>query len=617
MNRYKEREPAETINTVRAILLGVGVTPIEHWFSTRESLCSVRLHVPGLDSLLTSGGKGRTVPLSLASAYGEFIERLQNYFLFPLHAYYEFDEELRSCGGFLYDPQERAIKWNELEQTIPRSHLKAFCLLDEKAALRDASQGTFFTIDGAVVALPFNDISSGAMVYVPAPLVYHVYGSNGMCAGNTADEAIVQGTSEVLERYANRRIIQERITPPRVSRTEIASFFPEVVDLIHDLESTYGYDIEVRDCSLGMELPVMAAVLLRRETGCYFVKFGAHPDLSVALERALLELFQFRAPDRFPDFMTFDASFAESTSRSRTNLGMIFHNGAGVYPFEFFRTAESYAADVRHRSRRFDSNIECLVSLKRIFAAMQWPWLIRDVSFLGFPSYQVIVPGISEINELQERELLQYNRQQVARQVVRDPGRSSRGAIRTLAAAIEEELALGNSGGTIASMSRLPLRDNSPGAMIDYRSFLIMVYHALGEPAKAYVHSSAGVQSCREHDGRSQLATYYLCLKAYRDLERGGLSSEEVWRMLGSLFPKPVVEMLHRDVTEPAALLRRIEPLPCPNCAVCASSGMCSYRDLRSVIWRLKLRHSANPMNQQCLAHLLPTGRPAETASGL
>lgn len=55
--------------------------------------------------------------------------------------------------------------------------------------------------DRGVCALPFTRQSDQQTVYIPMNIIGNLYVSNGMSAGNTANEARVQGLSEVFERY--------------------------------------------------------------------------------------------------------------------------------------------------------------------------------------------------------------------------------------------------------------------------------------------------------------------------------------------------------------------------------------------------------------------------------
>ena len=47
--------------------------------------------------------------------------------------------------------------------------------------------------------------------YIPDRLFSYLFDTNGMCAGNSKEEALIEGLSEILERYVGMRIFEERV----------------------------------------------------------------------------------------------------------------------------------------------------------------------------------------------------------------------------------------------------------------------------------------------------------------------------------------------------------------------------------------------------------------------
>lgn len=77
MERLKEQDPYRTVIQIRRILEELGIFITESWIdSSVSSLFSVRIVISGTQ--VGSNGKGVTRILALASAYGEFMERLSN-----------------------------------------------------------------------------------------------------------------------------------------------------------------------------------------------------------------------------------------------------------------------------------------------------------------------------------------------------------------------------------------------------------------------------------------------------------------------------------------------------------------------------------------------------------
>lgn len=592
MASYKDDAPLSTIHRARAILNELDVLPTEHWFSQELGRCSVKLIAsPPLQSL-ASGGKGANTDYALASAYGEFLERLQNYMIFPLFSYYEFDDSLRQSSGFSYDPAERSLPPCDLPRIIPQTHLRSYRLLDANGEMMDLDRFSFLLTDGHVNLVPFHNLVTETVSFVPFPLSYYLYGSNGMCAGNTPVEALVEGISEIIERYVNRRILIECINPPRVSSESVREFFPEQYEVIHSIEKDREWHIEVRDCSLGLGLPVMAVVLYQQDTGRYFVKLGAHPDLHVALGRALLELFQFRSPASFHDATRFTGLPDAGVVKGSTNLGSIFHNGAGIYPLEFFRSNESYAPAPARFSTSFVSNGDCLEFLVDIADSLGWELLVRDVGYLGFPAFQIVVPGISEINDIQPFDFVHYENQKTSRRVLKHLSTASAALVDTLRSTVELEISLGNGNGNLALMSRLPLSRESLLSKLDYPAILPLLKLRTGRleprgPWERAIHEETQQSSLRS----AHLSAYLDCRDVYMNLLASGIDHTEAVKIVAKFHSPKVVDLVAQDCREAEACLTKTPQLTCPICEGCSQRNLCGYQDYRDLVKRLKSRH--------------------------
>ncbi len=64
--------------------------------------------------------------------------------------------------------------------------------------LVDLQSGNY---DRGIVTLPYVRQSDNETVYIPQSIIGNLFVSNGMSAGNTKNEARVQGLSEVFERF--------------------------------------------------------------------------------------------------------------------------------------------------------------------------------------------------------------------------------------------------------------------------------------------------------------------------------------------------------------------------------------------------------------------------------
>ena len=212
---YKDDLPLNTINRIRNILNKLGILVVEDvWFNNLDSIYSCRITLPGMD--IGTNGKGVSREYALAAAYAEFMERVQNFWLFPT---LEMNPDALRRHGFYYDPFEKVYSRGNLP-SLPEDFQAAKLIPGEGKTIYDDWEETKRTISGndrVIPFVPFYSLKRGAIEYLPWDFLQHLYWSNGMCAGNRPEEALSQGLSEILERYAVREIWHGNITPPTIS----------------------------------------------------------------------------------------------------------------------------------------------------------------------------------------------------------------------------------------------------------------------------------------------------------------------------------------------------------------------------------------------------------------
>jgi oxazoline/thiazoline synthase len=136
--------------------------------------------------------------------------------------------------------------------------------------------------------------------YLPTSLVYFFYegpgafhaDSNGCAAGNTLEEAIVQGFLELVERDSYAIWWYNRLQRAEVDLSQIADSY--IQDLQAQLAAT-GRKLWVLDITSDLGVPTYVAILHWMQNGQENIEFGsgAHFNQRIALLRALTELNQF------------------------------------------------------------------------------------------------------------------------------------------------------------------------------------------------------------------------------------------------------------------------------------------------------------------------------------
>lgn len=339
--------------------------------------------------LCFTNGKGASKKAALASALGEYFERLStNYFFADFYLGKQIAE-----GDFVHYPNE---KWfpipadDSLPAGILDERLHAFYNPDQEVNASDLIDLQSGNGDRGICALPFSRQSDQQTVYIPMNIIGNLYVSNGMSAGNTANEARVQGLSEVFERYVKNRIIAESISLPEIP-TEVLNRYPGVVEAIAKLEEE-GFPILSYDASLGGNYPVICVVLFNPANGTCFASFGAHPDFGVALERTVTELLQGRS---LKDLDVFTApTFDDEEVAEHTNLETHFIDSSGLISWDMFKQDADYPFVDWSFS---GSTQEEFATLMSIFDKEGAEVYIADYEHLDVYACRIIVPGMSDI----------------------------------------------------------------------------------------------------------------------------------------------------------------------------------------------------------------------------
>ena len=381
----------QTIANMSAILAGLGMKiEISSWRNIVPNVWS--LHIRDAQSpMCFTNGKGSSKESALASALGEFIERLNCNFFYNDQFW---GEEIANAE-FVHYPDE---KWF---QVGANGKLPTEILDDYTREIYDPENellGThlYDTNSGnkarGICSLPFVRQSDGETVYFPSNLIENLYLSNGMSAGNTLAEAQVQCLSEIFERAVKREIITGEIALPDVPEAVLLKY-PKIVEGIQGLEEQ-GFPVLVKDASLGGKYPVMCVTLMNPRTGGVFASFGAHPKLEVALERSLTELLQGRSFEGLNDLPK--PTFSSNAVTEPNNYVEHFIDSSGVVSWKFFSSQSDYDFVEWDFTGNGDNQAEA-ATLFGILEEMGKDAYMAVYQHLGATACRILVPDYSEI----------------------------------------------------------------------------------------------------------------------------------------------------------------------------------------------------------------------------
>ena len=238
-----------------------------------------------------SGGKGMTDIQAKVSAMGEAIERYSGV--------YRGDEPVTRASYI--DLAGQAVHPNDCLLFSPRQYVQRHEWNRQR------------TNNYHIVPNPFNDrlvtdwtsawsIAAQAFKYVPTAYCYyghpdvlaHFYcgtDANGCAAGNTLEEAIVQGFLELVERDGVALWWNNRLRRPGV---DVSTFNVPRYEQLQDHYRKLNRNLQVLDLTSDLGIPIFAAVSGRTDVAVedILVGVGAHFDPHVAVVRAITELGQ-------------------------------------------------------------------------------------------------------------------------------------------------------------------------------------------------------------------------------------------------------------------------------------------------------------------------------------
>jgi ribosomal protein S12 methylthiotransferase accessory factor len=520
----------QTIANMSGALADLGIRiEIASWRNIIPNVWS--LHIRDAHSpMCFTNGKGSTKESALASALGEYIERLSNN---HFYAGAFWGEDIAS-SAFVHYPNECWFKPGANE-ALPTEILDEYCLeiFNPDGELRsshliDTNSGN---AQRGICSLPYIRQSDGKTIYFPSNLIENLYVSNGMSAGNTLAEAQVQCLSEIFERAVKREILEGEIALPDVPQ-EVLMKYPSILAGIQDLAER-GFPVLVKDASLGGVYPVMCVTLMNPKTGGVFASFGAHPSLEVALERSLTELLQGRSLEGLNDLPP--PTFSSEAVTEPNNFVEHFIDSSGIVSWKFFSAKSDYDfVEWDFSGEGEDSNAQEAVSLFGILESMGKESYVAVYDQLGAIACRILVPGYSEIYPIEDLIWDNTNKALLFRADILNLDRLDDAALGELLHRLENnEL---DEYGDIATLIGIEFDENTPWGQLTVLELKLLIHLALKQFDEAHELVGAFLQY---NDNTVERRLFYQALNAVLEIELGdGLELNDYEVNLRRMFGK-------------------------------------------------------------------------------
>ncbi len=505
----------QTIANMSGILAGLGMKiEIASWRNIVPNVWS--LHIRDAQSpMCFTNGKGATKESALASALGEFIERLNCNFFYNDQFW---GEEIANAE-FVHYPNERWFQPGRKDE-LPKEILDEHCLAiyNPDGELRgshlyDTNSGN---IERGICCLPYVRQSDGEVVYFPSNLIENLYLSNGMSAGNTLAEAQVQCLSEIFERAVKRQILEGEMALPDVPQ-EVLAKYPSILAGIQGLEEQ-GFPVLVKDASLGGEFPVMCVTLMNPRTGGVFASFGAHPSFEVALERSLTELLQGRSFEGLNDLP--QPTFESQALMEPNNFVEHFIDSSGVVSWRFFSAKADFEfvewdfTSQGSSGERAAANAEEAATLFGILEGLGKEVYMAVYEHLGATACRILVPDYSEIYPVDDLIWDNTNKALFFREDILNLHSLDEDGLRSLVERLEEsEL---DDYTDITTLIGIEFDDNTAWGQLTILELKLLIHVALGQfdPAKELVE-----MFLQYNDNTVERGLFYQALNAVLEVE--------------------------------------------------------------------------------------------------
>jgi len=389
---YKDNTPTETISRIKKILQKNNIETTTEVFCSLDSFYSSRIEIVNHDLKdlhLGTNGKGITEKLAIASGYAELMERIQNFALIWDYVDYV---KLPQC-------EESNYKLNHIHKlpacNFPDNENVEVTFKQFMDSVNDIAPGYNFKEQVGqyksilkINKIPFYSIKKRTTVMLPIDCMYFLSGTTGMCAGNSKEEALVQGICEVVERYSLYVIYKSQPVLPKID----ISGFKNTNVFLNLKENAKKYDLffEIKDCTFIEGVPVIGLLIIDKKNSRYTFRLGSDLDINIALERCVTEIFQGLSGKRniFRDINLSDSLNLKEEYRKSLK------NGNGHFPFSIFTSIEkqNYICE----SLKLLSNKDRLEYLIENITVKGYDIYIRNNSYLGFPTYHVYIPNVSD-----------------------------------------------------------------------------------------------------------------------------------------------------------------------------------------------------------------------------
>lgn len=576
--KFKDEKPEVTVDKIIEKLNSIGIDINEKWNDSKiENCCSLRISADG--QIPGTNGKGITKEFARASAYGEFIERLQSGLFFYKYQSFENDDSV-----FLHSfaPDKRYMTKSEIleDSEWMEPITQRYGITKENIA----NQCQIYACSDKILCLPYYSLFEDKYVYLPAALIEHIYGANGCCVGNTKEEAWVHALSEIMERHSNIEILKSGKPAPIIPREKLKKF--KVVNaILEKIEEQGIYDVEILDYSYGKNFPVVATRIINKKTKGYLVNCGADPVFEIAVQRTLTEIFQGRNLDNFSSASNGIVLNSVNDIPPIYNVINQIETGNGLYTVDYFTDDSSVPCAVDSFPDNDEKNNSQLLSqVIGKFRDMNLNVYIRNYSFLGFHCYKFIVPGFSEAKgEKFQEPIPSYYFADRASKTLRNIKKANIAELSELLMyhkMIEHFVSRRFNYNYLSGLPLSNLKSNLALIHFAYAAKKINNYNSFKKYIDLAIFSTADDDKDKD---------YLMLVKQWEEFMHNGVDKEKALKVINKFFFEDSIKRFEKNINSDTLLDDLV--VECSVCENCKRKADCCYNNIRNIIKKVGIEY--------------------------
>lgn len=294
LQHYKDRNPEETIAIIQHFFesRNYQLKQINELHSIADTYsCSYYLYYNKY-CVLQANGKGLSPIYAKASCFSEMYERFCLFsisnLLNPILSNDIQKQRKREKGYYLHIDEKELTTSDLLSDIYTQRILSYLCPIDQQEKYQNLLLDIF--LNNKLYGIKYTNLNNiNDNKYFNLALTSFYNKTTGMAAGNTIEEALVQGCSELFERIVVEKFYTD--IQDKYYYLDITCLDLSIQRVIKNIENQ-NISIKIFDLSYNFNLPVCLAFIEDNAHGSFYCAFGAAPVIDIAVERCLTELFQ-------------------------------------------------------------------------------------------------------------------------------------------------------------------------------------------------------------------------------------------------------------------------------------------------------------------------------------